>query len=382
MVKKVVVIGAGFSGLYAVKKLIHLARAGEIELTLVSRRDFYLGVNKLMELAGGRTNPDSAKTPIKDLIKSMPVSFINEEVSKIDLQLKKVFTSGQEVDYDYLILSTGFKPKEPAIEGAADNTVVFNNFESALEVKKRIENALDKTANGEQVSLNFSIIGGGVLAVGLALEIRELIDSLIEKTYKNIPQEKISVELFSNGTILDYFSEAARAKVESYLREKKIKLHLKAKILKINDHGMQTDNGYLECGNIFWIDGLRAEFPELVGSTTTDVDGKINVNNFLQLEKYSDAFIIGGSSTGYPILAYVKSQAEVIALNIEKLVSYAKNVNFDYRDTELHEYSFEDGAKFLMLGRNSAVLDLTGSVLMGGAANFMWKTFLGKGYSI
>ncbi len=378
MIKKLVIVGGGFSGLYAIKKLNTLITSGDVETTLINRRDSYVDVNKLMEVAGGRTEADTVKKPIKDIISGLPINFVHDSVLKVNVIDKKVFTNNGEYTYDYLILSTGFKPNFYDLEGVGDYTMQFDNLDSAVNIRNRVLENFEKANNGEDVSLNFSIIGGGLLGVGLAVEIRDLIYDVLLKKFTNINVEKVAVELYSNGEILDYFSEAARKKAEEFLRGKQIKLHLKAKILKIDANGIRTDNGYVETKNIIWVDGLKAEYPEIEGSVSTDVEGKLVVNELLQLEKYASVFVIGGSSTGYPVLDYTATQAENIAVNLTKLVGYAKNEHFDNRDADLKLYNFEDGAKFINLGKSSALLDLSGSVLMGGPARFTWKTFIGS----
>ncbi len=101
---RVIIVGAGFGGLQAAKKL---ARK-DVLITVIDRTNYHLFQPLLYQVATAALSPADIAAPVRSVLsKSKNVEVILAEVQSVDVNAKKVKTADLEFDYDYLILATG-----------------------------------------------------------------------------------------------------------------------------------------------------------------------------------------------------------------------------------------------------------------------------------
>ena len=160
---KVVIVGAGFGGIAAAKRL-----AGcDADITLIDRRNYHLFQPLLYQVATADLSPANIAWPIRGLFtKAQNVTIVLSEVTGIDKVNRKVSAGGRLYSYDFLILATGssnfyfghpeWEPRAPGLKRIAD----------AIELRKRILLAFEQAEIAEDATeqrrlLNFVVIGGG-----------------------------------------------------------------------------------------------------------------------------------------------------------------------------------------------------------------------------
>jgi len=100
----VVIIGAGFGGLEAAKKLA----CKDVRVTVIDRTNYHLFQPLLYQVATAALSPADIAAPIRAILsKCRNVEVILAEVESVDVDAKKVKTVDLQIDYDYLILATG-----------------------------------------------------------------------------------------------------------------------------------------------------------------------------------------------------------------------------------------------------------------------------------
>ena len=88
----IVIIGAGFGGLWAAK---HLKQA-EARVTLIDRNNYHLFVPLLYQVASAGLTPADISEPIRHVLrKQKNVSIMMDEVVKIDPDTSSVFSKTQ-----------------------------------------------------------------------------------------------------------------------------------------------------------------------------------------------------------------------------------------------------------------------------------------------
>ena len=85
--KKILILGGGFSGIYAAKSLSKLSD-DKIDIELISDNNYFIFQPLLPEVASGTINSSDAVTPIRQLLKG--IKYRNAEVSKLDILNKKL----------------------------------------------------------------------------------------------------------------------------------------------------------------------------------------------------------------------------------------------------------------------------------------------------
>src|SRR3954467_3687193 len=109
MKKRILILGGGFGGTYAALRLQKkLAKDPDVEITLVSRDNFFLFTPMLHEVAASDLEVTDIVTPLRALLKR--VNFYCGEVESIDLEAKRVSVShgyerhAHELPFDYLLI--------------------------------------------------------------------------------------------------------------------------------------------------------------------------------------------------------------------------------------------------------------------------------------
>lgn len=144
--KKIVILGAGFGGLYAYLKLHHYihAREDEAVITLISDRDYFLFVPLLHEVATGNLAPNGITQPIRQLPYGCCHQFIEGRVTSIDFDTRRVtfrrtsenLSIESQVDYDYLVNALGFQVNFFDTPGAEEYALTLKDLDDAKKNKK------------------------------------------------------------------------------------------------------------------------------------------------------------------------------------------------------------------------------------------------------
>src|SRR2546427_11594850 len=166
----VVIIGAGFGGLEAAKKLA----CKDVRVTVIDRRNYHLFQPLLYQVATAALSPADIAAPIRGILsKCGNIDVILAEVESVDIEAKKVKTVDLEIDYDYLILATGARHSYFGHNEWEKLAPGLKSLEDAIELRRRIllafeyaEKSTDEAAR--RAAMNFVIIGGGPTGVEMA----------------------------------------------------------------------------------------------------------------------------------------------------------------------------------------------------------------------
>jgi sulfide:quinone oxidoreductase len=118
MKKRVVIVGAGFGGLELSATLSEKLGDG-VDITLVDQNDsFVFGFSKL-EVMFGRATPAEVRIPYRTIAKP-GVRFVQQTVTAIDPEAKRVTTDRAVFEADYLVIALGADYDAGATPGLAE----------------------------------------------------------------------------------------------------------------------------------------------------------------------------------------------------------------------------------------------------------------------
>src|SRR3954468_5772630 len=102
--KRMVVIGGGFAGLWAVR---HLAKA-PAEITLIDRSNHHLFQPLLYQVATAGLAAPSIAAPLRHILRGQDnVTVLMGDVQHIDTDARRVRLADRSIDYDYLLVASG-----------------------------------------------------------------------------------------------------------------------------------------------------------------------------------------------------------------------------------------------------------------------------------
>src|SRR5437867_7535886 len=101
---RVVIVGAGFGGLEAAKKLC----CKNVRLTIIDRTNYHLFQPLLYQVATAALSPADIAAPVRAILhKCKNVEVVLAEVQSVDVNKRMVPAGDLVLTYDYLILATG-----------------------------------------------------------------------------------------------------------------------------------------------------------------------------------------------------------------------------------------------------------------------------------
>src|SRR5437660_7454262 len=207
---RVVIIGAGFGGLEAAKKL-----AGKgVRVTMVDRTNYHLFQPLLYQVATAALSPADIAAPVRSVLsKSKNVEVILAEVRSVDVAAKKVKTADLEFDYDYLILATGARHSYFGHNDWEKLAPGLKSLEDAIELRRRILMAFEYAEKiddeaARKAAMTFVIIGGGPTGVEMAGAIAEISRYTLAKDFRHIyPSRSRVILIQGDWRLLSAFPE-------------------------------------------------------------------------------------------------------------------------------------------------------------------------------
>jgi NADH dehydrogenase len=173
--KKIVIVGGGFAGLWAALGAAQQAMENEadIQITLISKDSFLNVRPRLYE-----SNPESLRTPLGPILDPIGVRFVEGVVRAIDSKRQTVEVIYEKdnvfhINFDRLILATGSEIKTPPVPGLAEYGWNIDTYDAAVALDQHMSTMLqapDSTGHN-----TFVIIGAGFTGIELATEMRERI---------------------------------------------------------------------------------------------------------------------------------------------------------------------------------------------------------------
>src|SRR6056297_693277 len=141
MRKHVVILGAGYGGVSAAKKMAKMAKKkDEVEVTLINKGSSHHLITELHEVAGNRIAPEDLEISLNRLFESTKVNVIDDEINEIDFDNKRLISDEKEYIYDYLILGAGSQPTDCGVTGVDEHALTLWSIKDAEEINQHIEN--------------------------------------------------------------------------------------------------------------------------------------------------------------------------------------------------------------------------------------------------
>lgn len=371
----IVIIGAGFGGLWAATGL---ARA-PVRLTVIDERNYHLFQPLLYQVATAGLSPADIAEPIRSILaRQKNARVLLGHVIGIDVARRAVLLRGREVPYDQLVIATGARHAyfghaewallAPGLKNIDDATRIRRKILTAFE---RAEDEPDETERGRLMT--FAIVGGGATGVEMAGAIAELSIVALAKDFRAIDTTMSRIILIEAGPrLLPAFHESLSAVAKASLEKLGVNVRLGRAVTRCDDDGVALGEERIACRTIIWAAGVEASPAAQWLAATHDNAGRVLVELDLTLPGHSDIFVVGDTalvrdSKGKPLpgVASVAKQegryvARVIAARVAGMV---KPRAFRYRDL----------GNLATIGRGHAVADFGRVRLSGRLAWLVWS---------
>ena len=378
--QKVVILGAGFAGIYTARAL--LRKAGDsLDITIVNRTNYFLFTPMLHEVATGALGHHQVVESIREIMYKTPASFIEGDITNVDLTAKQVVTTGGTVAYDMLIIALGATTNFFGTKGAEEHSFVLKNLADAITLRDHVIDRFESASRAGSLEeqkklLSFVVVGGGATGVEYASELATLCAKTLRKYYrKEIPCDAVSITLVQSGqALLPPFSPKTRARALKSLTKNGVRVLLNTKVAEVTAESVILSSGeILPADMVVWSAGVKANtLPVSNGTLPLDPTGRIMTRDTFVVEGYDDVYALGdvasvanASGKGYPMLAQTAVlEAGVLSDNIARRLA----------GKPLRSFAFRARGELVSLGQWEAAGTIFGIDIHGKLAWFVWRT--------
>ena len=372
---RAVIVGAGFGGLEAARKL---ARA-PVEVTVIDRHNYHLFQPLLYQVATAALSPADIAEPIRAVLRHQQnATVLLEEVIGVDTAAQRVETRfGSPQNYDFLVLATGSQyayfghedwPRlAPGLKSIDDATLIRRRMLLAFE---EAESMTDPAIRRRL--LTFVLVGAGPTGVEMAGALAELAHATLSRDFRHINPQTAHILLVEAGPrVLSGFPERLAAFARRSLEKMGVEVLVDTPIEAIDRDGVIAKGKRIEAANVIWCAGVEASPVAQWLGVPAGKGGRVKVVPDLSVPGHPEVFVIGDAAfvTGpdgepLPGLAPVAKQegqyvGELIARRVR---GEAGPPPFRYRD---------EGA-LATIGRHSAIADFGRIKLTGWIAWVLW----------
>jgi NADH dehydrogenase len=261
---RVVIVGAGFGGLAAVRRL---ARAG-MRTTLIDRNIYSTFQPLLYEVATAGLSSRDVAYPARSIGLKYRAAFRHGDLTSIDPEARRIaLADGAELGYDYLILATGVAAAYHGIPGAAEYSLGLYTRRDAIVLRDQIMTGLERISlAGLRDDVAVTVVGGGATGVELAGSIADLRNIALAASYPEIDRARVHVFLVERDpALLAPFHPALREYTRRQLVTRGVDVRLSTAIREITSNQVLLADGTALPSDItVWAAGVAA--PEAVSS--------------------------------------------------------------------------------------------------------------------
>ena len=144
---QVVIIGGGFAGLAAARRLARTP----CEVTIVDRHNHHVFQPLLYQVATAALSPGDIASPIRWILRKQPrLRVLLAAVENIDTQAKHVVLDrGERIAYDYLIVAAGATHSYFGHDEWAQTAPGLKTLDDALGIRHRLLLAFEEALTGD-----------------------------------------------------------------------------------------------------------------------------------------------------------------------------------------------------------------------------------------
>lgn len=369
----VVIIGGGFGGLEAAKKLGN----EPVQVTLIDRTNYHLFQPLLYEVATAALSPADIAAPIRGVLtKYSNMEVMLAEVQGINVAAKTVSTGDQQIAYDYLIVATGARHSYFGNDQWETLAPGLKSLEDAVEIRRRLllafeyaERITDEAARN--AAMTFAIIGGGPTGVEMAGAIAEISRYTLAKDFHHIDPSHARVILIeSNQRVLSAFPEKLSASAKKQLEDLGVEVRTGVRASNLTTDGLEVNGEFIPCRVKIWAAGNAASALGKMLGAPVDRAGRVMVNPDLTIPDHPEVQVIGD-------LAHFAHQKReplpgVSPVAMQQGRHAARNILWMLEGRKPQRFWYWDKGSMATIGRNKAVADLNIVQFSGRLAWLAW----------
>jgi len=382
MPTRIVVLGGGFGGVYAARHLERMfAGRRDVEITLVSRDNFFLFTPMLHEVAASDLDITHIVSPLRTLLKRTSI-FIGD-VEAIDVERRRVTVSHgferheHDLEFDHLVVALGSITNFYGLPGLEQRALTMKTLGDAIHLRNRVIATLEEgdteCAAGREGLMTVVVAGGGFAGVETMAGVNDFVRAAL-RFYPRLTPDRVRMVLVHSGdTILPELGNDLGAYAQTKLAGRGVEIVTNARVSGVTDSAvLLADGRRIPTRLVVWTAGtsphplLRA-LPCRLDRGRIVVDATLAVPGWPGVWALGDCAVVPDARTGKPhppTAQHALREANTVARNIAAAVDGRPLRAFDFRTI----------GQLAAIGRRAGVARVFGLKFSGFLAWWLWRT--------
>ncbi len=271
----IVVLGAGYTGMFSAIRLARRTRRAGVKITLVNASCRFVERLRMHQIAAGQ---ELAEHRIPDLLAGTGVSFVQGTVTAIAPEARRITLDGAEtLGYDTLVYALGSSTDTGTVPGVDTHAFTLNNPEIAGRFAARLTEVATFAGT-------VTVCGGGLTGIEAATEIAE-------------SHPGLHVTLISLDEPGGMMGAKARAYLHRALDRLGVTLETGARVTKVLPDAVGLDDGRLVRSDAcLWTTGVKVPALAAEAGIATDERGLVLVDATLRSVSHPEIHAIGDAA--------------------------------------------------------------------------------------
>ncbi len=379
--KRIVILGAGFGGVYTA---IHLEKQlrrkhPDFEVVIINRDNYFTFQPMLAEVVGGSLDILDTINPLRRLLRRTTLYI--RDIESVDLEKRRVWLSPKyshkptELSFDHLVLALGNVTDFRGISGLHEHALPFKTLADSIALRNQVIDVIEAAACEENPTLKkelltFVVGGGGFSGTEVVAELNDLVRTLVRR-YETIDPNQVRVILVhSKDRLMEReLSPSLSRYAEKLLKKRGVEIKLHCRLASAT-----PKEAILGTGERIYAKTIISTVPSspnpIIEALPIELQrGKVKTDATLQVEDHDNLWAIGDCAAVPNVLAggmcpptaqFAIRQAKVLAANLVATV----------RGGAKKEFRFKALGMMGALGHHSAVAEMFGTFKFSGL--FAW----------
>ncbi|GAA4717687.1 hypothetical protein GCM10023263_69020 [Phytohabitans rumicis] len=372
---RIVIVGAGFAGYSAARKLSRLAR-GAADIVLLNPTDYFLYLPLLPEVATGVLEPRRISVSLPATLPG--VRLVLGEATGIELDRKWVAYADPEggsgeLGYDRLVLAAGSVNKLLPIPGVAEHAHGFRGIPEALYLRDHVTRQIELADSADdpaqrQARCTFVVVGAGYTGTEVAAHGALFTDDLVERHpgLRDQPVRWLLLDLADR--VLPDLDERLSTTASRVLRQRGVDVRTGTSVREATPDGVHLSDGtHVPTRTLVWCVGVRPD-PLVADLGLATNHGRLVVDEYLTVPGHPDVYACGDAAA----VPDLTRPGEITAMTAQHATRQgrlaARNIAASYNQGVRRTYRHHDLGFVVDLGGPQAAADPLGVPLGGPLA--------------
>lgn len=293
---RIVIIGAGFAGMYAALSAARLrdiqgVSPEKLEIALVAPEPTLVVRPRLYE-----PKPETLTAPLQDVLKAIDVVYVQGHAEVIDTRARVVEIAAankgtkKKLSYDRLVVATGSRLFRPDIPGLAEHGFSVDQLDDAIALDRHLHSLSSRPATKARNTV--VVAGGGFTGIEAATEV----PSRLREILGNDARLRVVI-VDRNEAIAPDMGAGPRPVIEDALRKLGVETRLGVGVASLDKSGVTLSSGErIECETVIWAAGMRAAPLTAQIPAERDQFGRLLVDRALRVPSVDGVFATGDAA--------------------------------------------------------------------------------------